>query len=56
MTARALYWPQGTCPKPWVAEVNGERLFDRRGALKRYASEAAALKAAQLSEKEDTPR
>lgn len=43
----ARAWPQGTCPKPWVAIFDGNPLFDNRGGLRRFSTEAAALKAAR---------
>lgn len=43
---RAVYRPQGTCPKAWIAQVNGETLFDGRGGQRRFSTELAALKAA----------
>lgn len=46
LAPRALYRPQGTCPKPWVAQVNGETLFDARGGQRRFSTEAAAKRAA----------
>lgn len=44
--AAAACWPQGTCPKPWVALVDGKPLFDARGGLRRFSTEKAALSAA----------
>lgn len=45
--AHAVYRPQGTCPKPWCAVVDGKVLEDKRGGWKRYGTEAAAAKAAK---------
>lgn len=42
----AKCWPQGTCPKPWVACVGGDALFDARGGLRRFSTEKAAMRAA----------
>lgn len=42
----AVFRPQGTCPKPWVASVNGVILRDRRSGWRRFKTPAAALKAA----------
>lgn len=43
---KAACWPQGTCPKPWVAIVEGKALLDGRGGLRRFSTEKAATKAA----------
>lgn len=40
-------WPQGTCPKAWVALVDGEPLRTGAGGVRRYGTEAAALAAAK---------
>jgi hypothetical protein len=42
----AAFWPQGTCPKPWVALVGGLALRDARNAVRRFSSKEAAEKAA----------
>ena len=45
---RAIYVPQGTCPRAWVASVGDIQLRDGRGALRRFATaEAASLAAEQ---------
>jgi hypothetical protein len=44
--ARAVYRPQGTCPRPWIAQAHGQTLFDGRGGQRRFGNERAALKAA----------
>jgi hypothetical protein len=48
----ADYMPQGTCPKPWVARVDGKALRDGRGGVRRYGSEKAALAAAKKAASE----
>lgn len=50
LNPRARFMPQGTCPKPWVAELDGEPLRDRRGGARRYASREAAERAAKAAE------
>lgn len=45
--AEAVWRPQGTCPKPWCAQVNGKTLFDSRGGARRFSTKEAALKAAR---------
>ena len=45
-SVRAGYRPQETCPKPWVAIVDGETVFEERGGFKRFASQMSAFKAA----------
>lgn len=51
--AGALFAEQGTCPKPWLATINGEPLrSDVRGraaSVRRFKTEAAALKAASAA-------
>lgn len=51
MELRPHYQPQGTCPKAWtlVDFATGRLVCDRRGAVKRYATEASAAKAARQS-------
>lgn len=51
----ARYMPQGTCPKPWVATVDGEVLRTRSGGARRYGTEEAALKAARAAQKSQQP-
>lgn len=37
-----LHWPQGYCPKPWVASIAGQVLRDGRGAVRRFKTKEAA--------------
>jgi hypothetical protein len=43
------YAHAGVVIKPWIAYVGGTRLVDRRGAVRRFATEGAALAAARRS-------
>lgn len=47
MIASATNEPQGFCPKPWVARVDGEPLRTSSGGVKRFGTEDKALKAAR---------
>lgn len=43
----ATYEPQGSCPNAWVARIDGIPLTAGGGGIRRYSTEAAALKKAQ---------
>ena len=46
---RAVFRPQGTCPRQWIAAVGTDLLRDARGAVRRFATEGKALHAAQIA-------
>lgn len=45
-TAQAVFRTQGTCPKQWIAVVDGEPLRTAAGGVRRYSTAGAAERAA----------
>lgn len=43
------YASVGVVIKPWIAYVDGKKLVDRRGNVRRFSTERAARSAAQRS-------